>query len=310
MLSSPASNKGRASAVADPGRRAVGPDVVLDPLQQGGLARWLGGAASSPCVSALPRTSCISRASRPHDASSGLRASAAVRSSRRGRCLVFGTHVRLQALPERGRRVEKEEVDSASRRRWRPGRRGSSPAGGSSRTARDGPGGPAARALPAGGRRRSSGAPPGSAGRCEPAVAARVPSARLILHRGVVRPQPNLAPCRAGARRNDRRGPRRAARWRSARAARAFPARPGPAWRPHCRCASASGASQGSSKCCSTTSMRGHTDRSGIQGSAFGSLPVARASAPETNVPGNGKATLAHTPSCAPGVTPRRAERR
>ena len=79
---------------------------------------------------------------------------------------------------------------------------------------------------------------------------------------------------------------------------------------PALRMWSASGASQSSSKCSSTTSMSGHTERSGIQGSAFGSLPVARASAPEISVPGKGNVMLAHTPSCAPGVTPSRADRR
>ena len=73
---------------------------------------------------------------------------------------------------------------------------------------------------------------------------------------------------------------------------------------PELRMWSASGASHGSSKCSSTTSISGHTARSGNHGSAFGSLPVARASALETSVPGNGKSMLAHTPSCAPGVTP------
>ena len=84
------------------------------------------------------------------------------------------------------------------------------------------------------------------------------------------------------------------------------PGAPGSGVAPALRMWSASGASQGSSKCSSTTSMRGHTDRSGIQGSAFGSLPVALASAPETSVPGNGKVDVgAHAVAAAPGVTPR-----
>ncbi len=72
----------------------------------------------------------------------------------------------------------------------------------------------------------------------------------------------------------------------------------------------ASGASQTSSKCSSTTSMSGHTARSGNQGSALGSVPEARASALETRDPGNGKSTLAQIPSCPPGLAPNVEDRR
>ena len=72
----------------------------------------------------------------------------------------------------------------------------------------------------------------------------------------------------------------------------------------------ASGASHGSSKCSSTTSISGHTARSGTQGSFFGSAPAAHDNAPPTNVPGNGKAMLAHTPSCLLSRAPRCVDRR
>ncbi len=64
----------------------------------------------------------------------------------------------------------------------------------------------------------------------------------------------------------------------------------------------ANGASHSSAKCSSTTSISGHTARSGNQGSACGSTSEASASAPETRLPGNGKSTLAHTPSCSARV--------
>ncbi len=72
----------------------------------------------------------------------------------------------------------------------------------------------------------------------------------------------------------------------------------------------ANGASQGSSKCASTTSSRGQTARWGSQGSESGSVSAASARAPLTTEPGNGKSMLAQTPSCRPGVAPRWAERR
>ncbi len=67
----------------------------------------------------------------------------------------------------------------------------------------------------------------------------------------------------------------------------------------------ASGASHGSSKWSSTTSIRGQTARWGSHGSASGSVSIARASAPvDQRVPGNGNSMLAQTPSCRPGWRP------
>ena len=130
-------SSGRASPSAPTGGRAVGPNVVLDPPQQGELARALldRHRRRQRRVSAPPSTSCISRASRPHEASSGFA---------RGRpsdppdvASAWTTHrPGRQPLPQRGRRVEQEEMDVAPVADRRPERRGSWRATASARTRR------------------------------------------------------------------------------------------------------------------------------------------------------------------------------
>ena len=117
MLSSAASSSGPASSPPLPGarRRPVEPDVVLDAAA---AASWPPAACRRARVvvavrTAAPSTSCISRASRPHDASSGLRAAPAVGSSARASEPRRRADRGRETVPQRRRRVEQEEVHVA-----------------------------------------------------------------------------------------------------------------------------------------------------------------------------------------------------
>ena len=240
LSSSSRQQRTSASPVAVPGRRrrTVGSDVVLDPLQQSRLAHSL---VRRPLVAVRLRTT---------EDELHLAGVAAPRREQRvarfrcrpvlpaGQVSRLGTDVRLEALPQRGRRVEKEEVDittagdsvedvEVARRQARQAEQ-RHPVWQVQEVG--------LRAEPR--RRRSRGAPPGAAGQCARAGAARARIATLP-PRAAGRPGPSAAPCRVGARHSDRRGPRRAARWRSAQApstdqaaqaAPVCPARPRP-WR-------------------------------------------------------------------------------
>ena len=212
---------------------------------------------------AAPSTSCISRASRPHDASSGLRGAPAVGSSRAEQI------ARRRDRPA-ARSRSHSAGDGCSRKRWtsRPAAIGLEDV----EIARRQPGQPEQRQpgreveqvglVPQALAGARPGARPGSAGRCGPAAAATARPARPASSRRRRRRRPSAAACRAGARRSGRRGRPRAGCSRSASTSVA------PS--PELRMCWASGASQGSSKCSSTTSMSGHTARSGSQGSAVG----------------------------------------
>ena len=242
-----------------------------------------------------PSTSCISRASRPHDSSRGLRGAAAVGSSRREQ--------RRDAGPTWPASRSHSAGDGWSRKRWtsRPAADGvedveiARRAGGSGRTGTVGAAGRAAPAPPAVAGRRRAAARPGSAARCVPAAVATArparrprPSAAVAggpalqhlgsVHGVAVEEVGHVPDAREalrllhGLRVADVLGQRRQPRLvevlldhlhqrpdRTLRAARD---------RPRDRC------------------------------------PTARASALFTSVPGNGKSMLAHTPSCAPSRAP------
>ena len=182
-----------------------------------------------------------------------------------------------------------------------PGRRGSWPEAWSARTATAGSAGPGARAPP---RSRRQASTRRSAGLCSPdALPEEAPQLELPL-RLVELGRPGR-PALEHVGTVDGVAVEEVCDVPDAREApRAFHG-----CRVRCMCC-ASGASHGSSKCSSTTSMSGHTARSGTQGSPFGSAPAAHANAPPTNVPGKGKAMLAHTPSCLPSRAPRCMDRR
>ena len=90
MLSSSLASSGRVSSPPPTGKRLARMSSWIR-RSRVGSPEPSSAITTSAWVSAPPRTSCISRASRPHEASSGLRAADTVWSSRRGRCLVPGS---------------------------------------------------------------------------------------------------------------------------------------------------------------------------------------------------------------------------
>ena len=234
----------------------------------GGSATSIAGARPRPLAvrNAPPSTSCISRASRPQDASSGLRGALAVGSSRPEHERATSARPSgCQPVPQRGRRVQQEEVDvAACADRLQH-----------VEVARRQPGQPEQRQprrqvqelglipQPAAGAR--PGAPPDPAARSAPAAAATAPPARpprpscgepggpALQHVGAV---DGVAVEEVGDVADAREALRALARSRS------------------CAMCWASGASHGSSKCSSTTSSSGQTARSGARDRRRGRCPT------------------------------------
>ena len=200
----------------------------------------------------------------PRRAAAGCVGTSAVGSSARASRARAGLDRRLEALPQGGRGVQQEEVHVALGAPRPRARRGSWPGAGSARTATAGAGGRGGRAPS---RRRRQASPRRSAGLGCPMRARRRRHSSTCHPASLPRPAarrpggPARAASRAGARRSGRRGRPRGGCSRSA-------------WSPptvsELRMCRASGASHGSSKCSSTTSISGHTARSGSHGSAVG----------------------------------------
>ena len=252
-----------------------------------------------------PSTSCISRESCPHEASSRFAGSAAVGSSRRlmtraplsaTRSHNAGDGCSMKTCTSRPTASARSTLRCPAGSRVSPksdNRAGRSTSPGSSRNRAHAPSTRSAGSgtpIRARSRRQSSACQTPSTGSARPSPSPSSPraQARTISGRCSAYRSNSSARCRTVLNRRARRA-----------GSAASPPPP--------RCA-AKLRSHGSPRHPSTTSSKAQTARSGNHGSASASIPDAVATASPTSLRGDGKSTFAHTPSPRPSPAPSRSD--